>query len=118
LIWELNYSEKEFSIQAQAAKGRPFPDWVVNEPPLFPGDDFYLSAFYHLSTCRIPGEYLPGPIPWDKTYYYGVISGLDEDNLELFIYVIREMDSEYLGWYGKKLKEKSKPPKRGKYGRL
>jgi hypothetical protein len=64
---------------------------------MYPGDIFYISAFYDLSTCREIGMAL-GPIPWDKIYIYSHHKGLDEDLIDPFIQIIREMDAGYLNW--------------------
>lgn len=42
---------------------------------------------------------------------YAERAGLDEENSETFIPVMREMDAEYLKWYEKKLAVKT--PKKG-----
>jgi hypothetical protein len=106
----LDYSEKQFSIEAQLAKGLPLPEWVEREPPIYPGDDFILTAFYNLSSCRHYGGEIPGPIPWDRVVYYAMFAGLDKENIELLVFILRELDAAYLSWYAKRVKQKTKTP--------
>jgi hypothetical protein len=97
LKWELDAKDKEFSIQAAIAKGRELPEWALNEPPLYPGDDFFITAFYELST----GE----PIPWIDRMTYARHKCLEPDVADAFSHIIRGMDSEYMKW--KAAKEKA-----------
>lgn len=81
-------------IQAALAKGRETPPWA-NEPPKFDGDDFYLSAWSQLSTCRPAGDFV-GPIPWVAIREYAKHYQLEEDVAEVFIQSIIEMDAGFL----------------------
>lgn len=101
----MEYAEKEYSIEAGIAKGRPLPDWFIDEPSLYPGDDFYIRGFHNLNTCRTIGMAM-GPIPWTAIYTYAISSILNEDLIDPFIQIIREMDSGYLK-YQAKILEKS-----------
>lgn len=103
-------------MQAALAKGRPLPEWALNEPPLYKGDDFFLTAFYDLSSCRPNSEAGPGPIPWDKTVEYSDRAGLDQDMGLAFVHIVRELDSAYIAWAQKKIKaaRNIQPPKVGK----
>lgn len=111
-MWELDCHEKDFSLQARIAKGLPLPDWAEGEPPVYPGDDFLLTAFYHLSSCRQHGEGIPGPIPWDRIIQYSDRAELDEENTSYFIHIVREMDVGYLKWYERKLAAKTATDRR------
>lgn len=106
--WELESKDKEFSLQSAIAKGREIPEWAQNEPPVYPGDDFFLTAFYELSI----GE----PIPWIDRVLYAEKKELAPDVAEAFSHIIRGMDSEYLKW--KKAKEEALKPKGKKHGRF
>lgn len=59
------------------------------------GDDFYIRAFWELSSCRDFGSFV-GPIPWDKIVMYGERKGLDSAMIEVLEFVIRELDEVYL----------------------
>jgi len=81
----------------------PLPDWVTAEPVVFPGDEFFLSSFYNLSTCRSYGE-VTGPIPWRDIVHYSDRNELEHDVSEAFVFIIREMDAEFLKWRAAKQK--------------
>lgn len=60
-------------------------------------DDWYLGAFWVLSTSRQVGFGL-GPIPWNRIHQYATVKRLDEEATELFVEVILAMDKAYLEW--------------------
>jgi len=91
-------------VEAAERKGRPLPDWFLEEPELLPGDTFYLEAFWELSTCRSFGNGM-GPIPWTAIIEYGLRFGLDDDMLAPFVTVIRAMDAEYVHWNSEEAKK-------------
>lgn len=63
-----------------------------------PGDEFYVQAFDDLKTERSSGMGM-GNIPWSSIVRYADRAGLDESNTDMFVAVIKEMDSAYLRWY-------------------
>ena len=99
-MWELQCKEKEFSLEAGITKGRPLPEWFLDEPPLYPGDDFFLSAFYELS-C---GD----PIRWVDRIMYAERKGLDPDVADAFSHIISGLDSAYIKWKTEKEKALNK----------
>lgn len=82
------------SGQYQRATGR-LPDWWGKRPSSIRGDDFYVAAFWELSSCRDFGQFV-GPIPWDKIVMYGERKGLDAVMIDVLEVVIRELDEVYL----------------------
>jgi len=98
------------------AKGQPEPEWVTAEPDLFPGDDFFISAFYQLSSCRQDKGDIPGPIPWTAIVEYADRRGLYNETSLLLEMIIREMDNAYIKWYTRK--QKALVPKGKKNGKL
>lgn len=98
------------SGQYQDATGR-LPDWWDKRPPSFRGDDFYLRAFWELSSCRQFGMTV-GPIPWHRILAYGAWKRLDRGMLEVFIRVIREMDEVYLKHLNEDQQARSRESKR------
>lgn len=82
-------------MQAAQAKGRELPTWYMEKPCLLPGDEFYLKAFWDLNTGRSVG-FAVGPIPWKDIVEYAAWAKLDDDVAGVFVYVMREMDAEYL----------------------
>lgn len=91
----MRYSRDGWSIEAAIAKGRTLPSWYLDRPDEQDGDQFYLSAFWDLSTCRQNG-WSPGPIPWNHIRDYAEYAGLDRDNGFRFAAIIRRMDAYYL----------------------
>lgn len=83
------------------------PEWYLDEPIDYPGDEFYLTAFHQLGTCRQYGD-IPGPIPWDKIVTYADRRGLDNVIGVAFEHIISAMDNRYLKWYHQKQKVISK----------
>ncbi len=99
MLWEARLSRDGFSIEAAIAKGRDLPDWYLDEPEVLPGDQFYMQAFFELSTCRnysAMGDMLP--IPWTAIVHYGNLHGLKGLMLDHFCTCVRAMDNAYMDW--------------------
>lgn len=81
------------------------------------GDEFYLSAFWELSTTRQFGMGV-GPIPWNRMVQYAQFHELEEDVARAFVQVMREMDGVYLEWERQeeehKREERESKAKRGR----
>lgn len=91
-------------MEAALRKGRQLPQWYLDEPPRHPVlDDFYLAAFWALSSMR---NYDSGPIPWDRIVIYGKHVGLDDSLTERLVVVIRAMDKDYLEWAAAEAKKR------------
>jgi hypothetical protein len=73
------------------------PGWYLDAPDPHPNELFYFEAFNALSSCRQFGMQL-GPIPWRDVVAYGSMLGLEGEALDGFVYVIDEMDDEYMEW--------------------
>lgn len=85
----------------------PLPEVLKNPPELLPGLDFYLSAFYTLSSCRSVGMGL-GPIPWTAVMNYGTLYCSTEESFEDLQYHVRHLDEIYLNWVNESSKAKEK----------
>jgi len=83
---------------------RPRPQWLREAPSLLPGLDFYFTAFNELTTCRAIGMGV-GPIPWNVVQEYADRQGLDDEERQCLLHLLRAMDNAYLDW-GKKEYEK------------
>ena len=92
-------------LEAAIERGLPVPSWAASEPELLPGDEFYIEAFFELSSCRSLGWGV-GPIPWRDIVQYGRFYELEPDVLRMFIRVIRAMDTVYLEWEAKRKPKK------------
>ena len=90
-------------MEAARSKGRELPEWFSNQPSFEPGDDFWISVFFELSTTRNADG---GPIPWNSIREYGVHVGLDADLMRTLFAVIRAMDVAFLGWRHEQRKRK------------
>jgi hypothetical protein len=84
-------------VEAAKAKNRPLPSWYLEEPPLLWPCDYFMNAFWALSTERQIGM-APGPIPWSKMVEYGRYSGLEDDMIELLVFLMRYMDTAFREW--------------------
>ncbi len=87
-------------MEAGARKGRALPQWYLDEPPIMPGDDFYVRSFWRLHTERQMGT-APGPIPHSACESYALRRGLCEELVDHFCDVMSAMDGAYLGWVNK-----------------
>jgi hypothetical protein len=73
------------------------PAWVDDCPSTEVVDDFFMAAFWDLSSCRQFG-FGAGPIPWDTMVAYAEFHGLEYDVACVFIQIMREMDGVWLEW--------------------
>lgn len=85
-----NYREKEFSILAAIQKGRKLPEWADNEQYLEPAEEWLLSAYFDLATCRG----VDGAIPWRDMVEYADRAGLEPDVGRAFVRIMRIVDME------------------------
>lgn len=76
----------------------------MDEPPTGPLDWYYTKAFWDLNTTR---NYEMGPIPWNKIIEYADIEGLDQDNTQAFVVIIRTMDAKLLTWEAEEVKKRT-----------
>lgn len=72
------------------------------------GLEFVLSAFFELTYDRQVG-FGAGPIPWNSIYTYGVAHDMRGEDLEDFIFLIREIDHEFMAYH----KEQSDKQRKG-----
>lgn len=110
MLWELRFGRDGFAIEPLLERGQPLPQWFQDEPLLAPGEEFYLSSFFELTTERAIG-WASGPIPHSKILEYGERAGLEVSTMSVFTQVIRAMDTAYLDWLAA---EREKASKRGK----
>ena len=76
------------------------PDWFVGAPEALPGDEFYMGAFWRLSTTRQVGFGF-GPIPWHQIIAYAERYDLDHRETDVLVIVIMAMDEAWLNWHRK-----------------
>lgn len=76
----------------------------MEKPELEPGEDFYIGAFWDLSTERQVGMVL-GRIPYSRARAYGRRAGLRGAMLDAFWVIIRELDDGYSEWMSQEYKK-------------
>lgn len=86
--------EENVLRQARLA-GDPVPDRIANRPQLLPGLDFFLFAFYDLSTERQAGMGVM-PIPWSAMHGYALAHDMSGEDYEDLLYLVRALDTAYL----------------------
>lgn len=85
---------------------RPLPDVIKNAPDLLIGLELYFEAFIELNTTRQTG-WGAGPIPTSAIYEYAYCLGLDEEETEDLLYLIRKMDEAFLQYMKRKSQDSS-----------
>jgi hypothetical protein len=90
--------EEDALIRLSAQQGRPVPSKIANQPVLTEVDELFWLAFTHLATERIPD----GAIPWLSIVRWAEYYGLDDEDAEDLIEVVRAMDSAYIGHQNEK----------------
>jgi len=79
------------------SRGVKPPSWYLEEPHLLPGCEFYLRAFWDLSTERQIGN-TTGPIPVSQIRAYAARYQLEEQATKHLEEIIRTTDRAYLKW--------------------
>ncbi len=83
-------------IIEQARKmGMPIPDKIKNRPQLTSGLEFYWRAFTELSADRDIGM-AEGHIPWTAMNQWALRHGIQGDEFERFVSILRIVDTAYM----------------------
>tara|TARA_R110000803_G_scaffold20201_5_gene52227 strand:- start:8613 stop:8924 length:312 start_codon:yes stop_codon:yes gene_type:complete len=93
----LKYAQEGWAIdsgQYQKNTGG-LPKWYTDRPTPRRGEDFFIGAFWELSTTRTFGQVI-GPIPWNRIVEYGYHKGLEPDMIGVLELVVRELDECWL----------------------
>ena len=93
----MRYARDGFAIEDghYQRTGRPLPAWFLDEPEVEPGEEFFIGAFFELSSCRQIGMGL-GPIPWSAIVEYADRVRLAADVRRMFVDVMRLLDGFFL----------------------
>jgi len=86
----------------------------MEAPSLYPGLQFYYTAYLTLTSCRTSAGMSEGRIPWTAVAQYADRYGLDDEEMDLLWTLVCEMDSVYLKYQQKKGKIKSAADKDAK----
>lgn len=100
MTYDLRYQKEGAQFEELLSRGVPMErlaQWFREEPQLRPGDEFYLRAFWELSTERPVGAVV-GVIPQSKIKEYASQLGLEDHMIGVLCRVIRKMDTAYLDW--------------------
>lgn len=89
-------------IKAAEERGASIPeDLLPEEPELYDGDEFFLTAFWALSRSRAVG-FGVGYIPWHLILEYGRVAKLKGQLLRQFTEILMEMDNGFVKWHADK----------------
>jgi len=92
-------------VEAKLKRNVEAPDWYLSRPDLLPGQEFYLTAFDRLTTCRPIGQGAIGRIPWTATVKYGEVYEMGYEEFLTFQYLMERLDTVYIQWVQKKADE-------------
>jgi hypothetical protein len=95
-LYELQQGANEAKIVEQAKKLRmPLPEKIANKPKLHIGLDIYWRAFWECSTDRGIGM-AEGPIPWSVMDRWALRYGIEGDDFDRFVLLLKAMDLAYI----------------------
>jgi hypothetical protein len=97
---------EESIIRLSAQQGRVVPDKLADVPALNDCEELYWLAFVNLTTQRIPD----GFIRWCDICAWADYYGLEEDEREDLVDIVRAMDCAYVAYVNEKRSAK-KPEK-------
>lgn len=103
-MYLLDLGPIEQTIAKQAFRaGQPLPERIANAPELIIGLQLYIQAFFDLDSDR-NHQFAPMAIPWTSIKDYAVAFGLDEEQTEDMMFLVRKMDNEHLKRLSAKMK--------------
>lgn len=92
--------------------GEPIPDKVRDAPELRKGLELYFNAYMDLDDERQYGMMGACALPWSSIAMYSQFYGLDEEQTESMLFLVRRMDrANLLEMEKKQPKQPSKVPK-------
>jgi hypothetical protein len=77
------------------------------EAELPPGVEFYLAAFHELSHDRASGMGGPGGIPFTAIDAYARRRGIDGEDFDVLLKLLRACDAEFLAYVSELSKQKT-----------
>ena len=93
-------------IKDQAIRsGQPIPDRILNAPQLSECLEFFVTAFWELSTCRQLGMG-EGPIPVTAIMEYGRFYDCNQEFTQDLIFYVSVLDAIYLKHQNRKTESK------------
>jgi hypothetical protein len=82
-------------IRQAKREGQPIPERIANAPKLQNHQRLYFEAYMDLDSERSHNAGLTA-IPWSSIKDYGMFHGLNREQTEDLIYIVRHMDNHYL----------------------
>jgi hypothetical protein len=125
LRWDLEARQRARAVAGAVNKGRKV-EWLQDAPAVDDDGEFWIAAFWELSTCRQIVDAGIGPIPWTAAEEWARAEGLGPPGRRLLHYFVGELDVEYVGWFAEDLERRrkkrpidpgaagKKPPRRGR----
>lgn len=114
-MWNLQYGDSEWEVEARKRRGLPPPKWAEEKPTVPPYLNWFWTAYWELDTCRSWTYGHPRAIPWTAIKQYADHHKFDFDYLFDIIY---RMDDAYLKYradqYEKEIEEQRRKAKAGK----
>ena len=105
LVYSMEQGRTEKTIVRQCMLARnPIPEAIRNAPELLPGLGLYYDAFLELSPSRgrtALGEELA--INWKDLHDYCSVYGIEGDQKEDFLVILRYLDQEFLNYKREKV---------------
>lgn len=106
----------EAKIRELAKKtGQRLPDKILNKPHLLIGLDFYWRAFWECASDRVIGM-AEGPIPWSSIDRWALRYGVEGDDFERLVLIIKVMDEAYIEYRNKSNKKSMDKAMKSKSG--
>lgn len=110
MLYQLQQGKTEKTVLDMARRmGEAIPESIKNAPTLLPGLEFYMNAFWTLSTDRNLGM-AEGPIPWTAIDRYAIRHDIWGWDFERFEFLIKAMDVTYIEFRSKKFNKDNKTP--------
>lgn len=109
MLYQLKHGESEIMLRQQIRNEKDLPDFIKNKPKLIhDGLGFYLKVFFELETERPINGFAVVAIPISKMINYAQFIGYEsKEDIQDFVYLMREIDKELCKYYREKSNEKS-----------
>lgn len=96
-----------WSVESAEKKGRPPPDWFLEEPEIPAHSELFLRAFLDLGTERQIGpEGVLGPIPWSRVRLYSLDKGFDRELGDAVWHIVRQMHNAETAFYAEEMRRR------------
>ena len=95
---------EEMLVRQMRLAGEPIPEHIAKAQKIGATEQFWYQAFFDLDTERTHGQGLT-KIPRSAIVAYAAECGLNEEEKQELIYVIRTVDNEHLSELAKKQKD-------------